>query len=491
MKNFNIKFKSIFIIAILIGLCWPVGLNAQIRAGSGYLKMLHGAREVSHWGTTTGALDYTYSFYTNPATTGFLREWQWSATYTNWIGDIYHAAFLYGQRLRTPWSRWTRFALGINYLGIPEFDNGSPVEAAVSGSNLLVTASLGQPLSFLSQNLSLGFNLKYFSSELARYKTDAVIWDTGLLIRTPRFRLMNTGRALLDNLILSAGVSLTNNGADMTFITEKTPLPQTKRAGVAVNMGAHSGFQMNVELDYRKIRDEDGYLTLGAELSWRKIFLLRAGYSREDNLLGHFTFGGGIQLDDRLLQQTIWGRNNALRLDLATNENNQRLSSPYHGSITFEPIGPEGFHLLSPTYNQLIDVEAVLLRWETTREPDLFDDLFYWLLVDQDGLKLAQTLHDLKKNRENIPDLLNSRNFLLNQSISQDEFPMTDLQGGNYFWAVIAHDSDDHFKAGKMNQHTIAKFRVTKPDPRVIAIEFKPDYWITEDSHQGNLKFKI
>ncbi|MBN2091685.1 PorV/PorQ family protein [candidate division KSB1 bacterium] len=488
MNKSNIKLM--LLISILIGLNMPVGLNAQIRAGSGYLKMLHGAREVSHWGTTTAALDYTYSFYTNPAATGFLREWQWSATYTNWIGDIYHAAFLYGQKIRTPWSRWTRFALGLNYLGIPEFDNGSPVENAVSGNNLLVTASLGQPLSFLSQNLSLGFDVKYFSSELARYQTDAVLWDAGLLVRTPRIHLMNTGRALFDNLIISAGLSMTNNGSDMTFISEKTPLPQTKRAGIAVNMGAHSGFQTNLELDYRKIRDEDGFLTFGAELTWRKIFLLRAGYSWEDNLLGHFTFGGGIQLDDRLLHSTLWGRNNALRLDLAANETNQLFSSPYHGSITLEPIGPEGFRLLSPAYNQRIDEEQVLLRWETTREPDLFDELFYWLLVDQDSLKLAGIFNELKKS-ENLPQFLNSQNLLVSRSVTQNQFPMTDLRGGDYFWAVLAYDLDDHYKAGKIGQQVIAKFHITRPDPRIIAIDFKPDYWITEDKHQGILTFKI
>ena len=38
----------------------------QIRAGVGYLKMLHGAREVGVHGSLTGALDYTYSFYANP-----------------------------------------------------------------------------------------------------------------------------------------------------------------------------------------------------------------------------------------------------------------------------------------------------------------------------------------------------------------------------------------------------------------------------------------
>ena len=84
-----------------------------------------------------------------------------------------------------PWSRWTKFALGINYLGIPEFNNENELATPVSGNNLLVTASIGQPISILSRNLSVGTNIKYYNSKLAEFDANSLIFDLGLLYRTP------------------------------------------------------------------------------------------------------------------------------------------------------------------------------------------------------------------------------------------------------------------------------------------------------------------
>jgi hypothetical protein len=82
-----IRVLSISILIII--LFQPLQAIGQVRAGMGYLKMLPGTRELGVAGTLTGALDYCYSFHANPAATGFLREWQYSASYTRWISDIY------------------------------------------------------------------------------------------------------------------------------------------------------------------------------------------------------------------------------------------------------------------------------------------------------------------------------------------------------------------------------------------------------------------
>jgi len=485
--------KNIFKLHFLIGL-WCISIvvsdpaRGQIRAGVGYLKMLPGARESGLMGTLSGALDLTYSFYANPAATGFLREWQWSATYTNWISDLYDASFLYGKNFRMPWSRWTRFVIGVNYLGIPEFNNVDEFATPVSGNNLLLTFSMGQPLTMLTENLSLGANIKYFSSKLASYEADGIALDVGLLFRMPRFTIKNP---ITDYLIFSAGLAVTNLGQASTFVAEKTPLPRTFRGGVALNIGAHHGFQMSLATDYRLVRDEDGYLTFGSELSWRQLISLEMGYSSEDNLLGHFVFGGSLRLDDRLIHSVIPGRNNALRLDLATNQGNDYFAAPYHGSITHQPICPENFHLTSPTYGENIHTTSVDLKWERTREPDLYDDFNYRLLVDQDSVKIARIIDHCLKDNESLLQLLNNENPLVNQQTLQTQFSMNDLTGGDYFWAVVAYDKDDHLQFGKMQRQLIAKFHVTAPAPKVIALGFDYHPWITTDDYQGMLKATI
>jgi outer membrane protein OmpA-like peptidoglycan-associated protein len=488
-----ISFKSYLVTSLILPvmLLLPQQSKGQVRAGVGYLKMLHGSREVGTAGTMTAALDHSYSFYANPAATGFLREWQWSATYTNWISDVYNASFLYGRKIAMPWSRLTRFSIGANYLGIPEFTNSSQSGTLVSGNNLLVTGSVGQPLSFLTSNLALGANLKYFSSDLADFKADAFIVDLGLVLRTPRFGFEALSFGLFEYMIFSAGISLTNLGNPMMFVSEETPLPRTLRGGIAMNLGKHHGLQFSLGADYREIRDEDSYFTIGSEISWRQLFALRMGYSWEDNLLGHFTFGGSIRFDDQIINNTIFGRNNALRLDLATNEYNSVVDSPYHGTVTHQPLGPESFSMFEPVYGQRIDSDSVTLKWEFTRDPDLYDDVNYWLLVDRNSSKLAQVVEISRQNKDTLFQFLDNTSLLKNQPIIQRNFMMNELRSGNYFWTVLAYDKDNHIRFAEMEHHPIAKFRVTAPDPRVIAINFDYSPWITTDDYQGVLNFTV
>lgn len=490
-KLFSLKSLLISSLILLMMLFLPQQSKGQVRAGVGYLKMLHGSREVGTVGTMTAALDHTYSFYANPAATGFLREWQWSATYTNWISDVYNASILYGRKIAMPWSRLTRFSIGANYLGIPEFTNSSQAGTLVSGNNLLVTGSVGQPLSFFTSNLVFGANLKYFSSDLADFKADAFIFDLGLLYRTPRFGLEPLSSGLFDYIIFSSGISMTNLGNPMMFVAEETPLPRTLRGGIAMNLGKHHGLQFSLGGDYREIRDEDGYFTLGSEISWRQLFALRMGYSWEDNLLGHFMFGGSIRFDDQIINNTIFGRNNALRLDLATNENNSVVDSPYHGTVTHQPLGPESFSMFEPDYGQRIDSDSVTLTWVFTRDPDLYDDVNYWLLVDRDSSKLAQVVEISRQNNDTLFQFLDNTSLLKNQPIFSKNLAMDELQSGSYFWTVLAYDKDNHIRFAEMEHHPIAKFRVTAPDPRVIAINFDYSPWITTDDYQGKLNFTI
>ncbi|MCI0512493.1 PorV/PorQ family protein, partial [candidate division KSB1 bacterium] len=484
--NYKLKLQ---LSSLLIGLLLvPQLVIGQIRAGVGYLKMLPGAREVGAAGTVAAALDYTYAFYTNPGAAGFIREWQWSATYTNWISDIYHTSFLYGRKLATPWSRYTKLLLGVNYLGIPEFTNSNQIGQVVSGNSLLVTGSLGQPLGFLTNNLALGANVKYFSNKLAQFNTDALIWDVGLLYRTPRFNFQALSLGLFDWLIFSSGVAITNLGQPLQFIAEETPLPRTLRGGVAINMGRHRGLQYSLGLDYREVRDETGYFVLGSEISWRQVLAFRLGYSWEDNLLGHFTFGGSIRLDEQLLTHPIFGRNNALRIDLATNENNPVTDSPYHGTMTHQPQGPEKFRLLSPAHHELVTADSVVLKWELTRDPDLYDAVNYRLVVDRDSARLAQALETATTNGISA---LAGLPLLVNQPISQAWYSLNQLRHGVYFWAVLAYDLDEHVRFAEMQHRPIAKFLVTAPEPKVLAIDFDYSPWITTDDYQGILRVTI
>ena len=505
MRKFNLKkstcmqrIVTCFVLVWAAFVFRPAIADAQIRAGIGYLKMIPGARESGLSGTLTSALDYTHSFHANPAATGFLREWQWSATYTNWISDIYNASFIYGRSIRTPWSRWTRVAVGVNYLGIPEFNNLDQQGQSVSGNDLLVTTSLGQPLHFLSEWLSLGANAKYFRSTMGEYTANGFMFDMGLLARTPRMPFLFSGNGWLDYMILSAGISANNLGPDLTYISEKTPLPRTLRGGVAVNVGAHHGFQVSVGTDYRTVRDADGFFTLGSEISWRQLISVRGGMSwEENNLIGDASFGAGIRFDDILMhtlfpgQNVFPGRNDAIKLDLAGMEQQVFFDSPYHGAVVHQPIGPEYFRFLYPEYAQIMHIDTVRLSWEASREPDLYDDLQYWLLVDPDSTQLANGVEAALTKYENLFGFLAAEPYFLHRPVLATSHLIDERMWGDYYWAVLAVDTDQHVRPAEMDGRRISKFHVTQPDPRVIALNFDPQPFITNDDYQGQLMVTI
>ncbi|UCE05981.1 MAG: PorV/PorQ family protein, partial [bacterium] len=477
-------FTVLLILIFILTLFQPLKVQAQVRAGIGYLKMLPGTRELGVAGTLTGALDFSYSFHANPGATGFLREWQWSATYTNWISDLYNASFLYARRVNTLWSRQTRFAFGINYLGIPEFDSSNKTAEPVSGNNLLLTTSFGQPLTIISRNISIGANIKYFNSRFAQYDAQSLIFDYGLLFRTTQFGFLKPGKGFLDYAILSAGISITNVGNPVQFISEDTPLPQTVRAGMAINLGTHNGLQINLGTDYRQVRDENGFLTLGSEVSWNQFISMRMGYSFEDNVLGQFTFGGSLSLDDGTIKNIIPGRNKAVRFDLASNQNNDLFASPYHGSLTHYSIGPEKFKLTGPSPDATIDHDSVTFTWQETKDPDLFDEVDYWLLVDHDSLKIAKVIELVDHDRDELFNFLrNDDELLVNENLDQTHFVLNEITNDDYYWAVFSFDKDRHIRFAEMKNKPIAHFQVTAPDPKIIDIHFDYSPWITLDDY--------
>ncbi|MDW7681091.1 MAG: hypothetical protein SCK70_11035, partial [bacterium] len=141
------------IVFLIFASCFTIladPLSAQIRAGGVFLKMLPGARNQSMATTSAAELTDVHAFFSNPASTGFFREWQWAVSYSKWIADVYHAGLVYNSNLRSLNSHRTRFALGILYQGVPEFDSSDGATETASANDLIIALSLGQPLFGLS-----------------------------------------------------------------------------------------------------------------------------------------------------------------------------------------------------------------------------------------------------------------------------------------------------------------------------------------------------
>ncbi|MGH7495567.1 MAG: PorV/PorQ family protein [bacterium] len=484
--------NSILALALCVTL-FPQILFAQIRTGASFLRIMPGARQQGIAASTTGVIDELYTIYANPGATGFLREWQWSASYSKWIADVYSASAFYGQRLRMPWSAHTRLGLGIAYQGMPDFDSSDRAAPQVSASDVVFAASIGQPFALWQKQFAFGANIKYFNSELAQYSANAWMVDLGLLFRSRRFQLFRSGSGFLEYGILSAGVAWTNLGEELTYIATATPLPRTLRAGMALQAGTHEGFQFHFAFDYHQTYREKNEFSVGTEISWNQLLSLRGGYNFEDRLISPIAFGLSLRLDDKRMpiNSVIPGRNNALRFDFAVAEDNLLFSRPYRGSVTHHAIAPEKFQPLAPGFGANVEADSVVLAWEASQDPDLYDEARYWLIVDQDSSKLSQLLAAAERNTEEFFSAGTSESFLVNARLSHNSFTLKNLEGGSYYWTVAAFDRDRHLRFIEKDGRRLHKFRMLAPQVEITGLTFEYDPWITEDDYQGVIRFTV
>ncbi|MBN1154741.1 PorV/PorQ family protein [candidate division KSB1 bacterium] len=500
INRFKIAYKFVAVILIchatLAGDAW-----SQVRAGSAFLKLLPATRTQGMATGLAGGIDEMQTFYANPGATGFIREWQWSANYTKWIADVYNVSLNYGMHFNTFWSDATRVAFGINYQGVKEFDSTLGNQSAVSANDVLAAVSIGNPLTFISDQVALGASVKYLRSELVNFNSNTVLADVGVLYKSRRFRFIEN---VLDYGYVSAGISLTQIGNPMTFKSVATPMPTTLRGGVSLDLGTHNGVQCKFAVDYLKVKDEIGRISLGSELSWGYLFSVRGGYNFNENLMSKVSLGLSVRLDDVLSPGRVFGRNKAMRLDFAALENNELFDHAYRGSMNHYPIGPEAFEFIYPDYGDTLGFDDRRLSWSPSRDPDLYDDVGYLLLVEKaDGVpetdsKLRtlldrfddgdKTMARLKEEYSHDLAFVNEYSFMPKDSKTLLEQTVTMLSSGDYYWTVLAHDKDFHYRP---IDEKINKFHIVFPDVVVDRIEFEPSLWITESDTQGVITVAI
>ncbi len=489
----------IALIAIIATLLLTESVSAQVRSGAAFLKILPGARQQGLAASLTGGIDEMHALYANPAATGYLREWQWAVNYTEWFADAYNLSITYGRKWRTPWSRDSKIAFGLYYQGIRDFESTGGLESAASANDLLLTLSYGNPLTFLSRNLSAGGNVKFLRSRLAHFTASSFVFDGGLLFRSNRFKLKT---AVFDYAIVSAGVSATHLGQSLAFVSEATPLPTTLRAGMALNFGKHSGLQLQLSGDYQKVEDENGRFSFGAEVGWGYTVAFRSGYNFSNNILSKFSMGLSFRLDDlhSPIKNVLPGRNHALRVDLATLENNDFFSSSYRGGVNYYPIAPENFELASEIFETCAGNGNVKLSWEMAEDPDLFDAVHYALFVmREDSLGLAKVMEKVQTREFDLGNsadptltiITDPAQFSIDKKQRRMSHKLFAANEGNYFWTVMVEDSDGHVTFPK----SIARFKApapSEPDLLITRIDFHLNQNEINDSGcQGEIALTI
>ncbi|MCA9731484.1 MAG: hypothetical protein H6696_17940 [Deferribacteres bacterium] len=490
---------SRFILTLaLIGSVFTAGCSAtqaQTRAGLAFLKTNPGARQQGFGSSLTGVLDEIHGLYANPAALGFTREWSWAASYSKWMPDVYNTSFALGHKNKSRLFGTNYIGFSASYLGVPEFDSSEGAAEGVSANDVLFGTTLAHPFHFKFGQVSLGTNIKYYRNTLAAFQASTWILDTGLMWRSKRFNTPGLAEKIpgLENVIFSAGFSMTQLGAPLKHDINNTPLPKTSRVGAAMHVGSHDGLQLHFLTDYKKILDEDGQISFGTEISWAQLITLRGGYKMEKNALGNLAMGMSLNLKDsyKSLAQMLPGRNNNMRVDLARGESNTFFDSPYQGGINHFPVGPEKFKSISPRNNAVVLDSPVAINWTESHDPDLYDDIIYHFLMDRDSLAVARVLASYDGNDVAMPYNFKPHMLDANEKQTGTTYNCGNMEGGVYYWSVVAIDKDGHSRIINDQGRNISRFDIPAPELQITKIDFDYFKWITEDDYQGKINVTI
>ena len=474
----------------------PAISRGQDNVGLPFLKIGVGARQAGMGGVFTGIGDDIYTLYWNPGGIGHIRRWQWSVSYNRWFTDVYQASFAAVKQFRAFGSKKSALGLSCNYMGMPSWDATGGKEPAVSASHLVVGLSLGQRLDWISPTLAVGINLKILSSRFDAYSSSGLSSDIGILFKSNRFTLGSFGLGVFDYGIVSCGFSLFNVGTRMKFDTEFTSLPRTERLGVSLLLGRYRGWSLLLASDVIDVKNRDIVIGAGAEIWWSNFLGLRLGYRENKEDLGDFSFGFGIRWNDviRSLLGLPTRLSDALEMDVADVGYGDVLQQTYRGAISHYPVAPEPFLLNDAKVMVTRGTDnsfQVVLKWEQASDPDPFDKIKYFLIVDKNKHQVERALHNIGKN---INSFLNSSlrdSLLLFKPLSLTEHIIPVNKGGIYYWTVVAYDLAKHARVGKKGKEHIAEFVVPTYDLRVKDFVFTPTAWITTTPEQGSFSLTI
>ncbi|MEK7812812.1 MAG: PorV/PorQ family protein, partial [Candidatus Desantisbacteria bacterium] len=227
-----------------------------------------GARSIGMGGAACAVADDASAVYWNPAGLGVLKGTEISTMYNIWFEDVKHGFVSYAH----PFKNWT-LGVAVNYLDTGKMEETTAAYPEGTGKTFRADDMAGY-LTYagrLSENLSLGMNLKYIQQRIEDETATGFGTDLGILYKPSNLRL---------------GLSVQNIGPRLKFIKEDFPLPLNIKAGAAYSIK-----NLTFALDANKPIDNKTNFSLGIESLWVKKMALRAGYKLDtaDNRLSEHT----------------------------------------------------------------------------------------------------------------------------------------------------------------------------------------------------------
>lgn len=230
-----------------------------------FLKLPVDARAVAMGNAQVALAQGPISMGYNPAGILNTKMFSFGATYNQWYADITHSFMGVTANL----DDLGMIGVGAVILTTDDMAVTSPAFPEGTGeifkaSEYAFTVTYGRQI---SEEFGLGLSAKYVKSNLYNndIKADAVAFDIGSLYDIP---VLHT----------RLGISVTNLGQDLKYITEQYSLPTTLRFGARIAVYESENHNFLTALQVGRPNDADEQYNAGIEYVYQNMVALRTGY---------------------------------------------------------------------------------------------------------------------------------------------------------------------------------------------------------------------
>lgn len=286
--------KSTVPFALILLILWVIFSPAwsQFRkvatTGYAFLEIPVSAREAALGETsTTFANPDAAAVFANPGMLGFIQnQHAVHGSFANYLVDTRHQALAYVYRHPSLGS----FALSVNQLDMGEMVETVNADPLNPGGNYLVLGTfkadaLAIGLSYarrLTDLFAFGITTKYIREQIARYQSENIIFDVGMMYYTG-FRSLRIGGYIQ------------NFGVDSKYLDDTFKMPMVFKLGGSMELwdSPLSRQRLTLCLDALHPSNYSERVHSGVEYSYRNMLILRVGYKFNYDL-GGFTAGCGL-----------------------------------------------------------------------------------------------------------------------------------------------------------------------------------------------------
>ncbi|MDP2363491.1 MAG: PorV/PorQ family protein [Ignavibacteria bacterium] len=252
------------------------------------LKFNVGPRAIGMGGAFTAVSDDITALYWNPGGTANIVSNEAFFNHTSLYADIRHDFAAYATNLSGLGTVGAFVSvLSMDEMQVRTIENPEGTGEFFDYNTLVLGLNYSR---FLTENFSIGFNVKYISENLWHMNATGLAVDIGTLYKIP---VMNELRIAAS--ISNFGTKMQLSGRDATIIfqsgaggsnyinsnieLDKFDLPLLFRFGLSADVIKEETSRLTAAIDAIHPNDHTEYINTGVEYAWNEIIHLRAGYN--------------------------------------------------------------------------------------------------------------------------------------------------------------------------------------------------------------------